>query len=212
MITELFRRPSVIARLTQSPAAPHLNALVLTLREQGYAAETIKHYVLCTERFCQWLDEQRLAFTVLLEMLGDGANGAMLIGPLYNLATDRLGAKQFAAASKHLEVAAKADPSNVELQQMLAQNCLLMKNYSCAIDTFRHILQQSPESAAIDMLLGEALVSFTGRGRTTAHTGEPAGRWALPLASPGPVLQTACRQTTRLAPADRHHRLPVLRP
>jgi len=69
MISKLFRRPSVIAQLTQSPAAPHLDALVLALREQGYAAETIKHYVLCAERFCHWLDEQRLRFTDVNEIL-----------------------------------------------------------------------------------------------------------------------------------------------
>jgi integrase len=69
MIIKLFRRPNVIARLTQSPAAPYLDAVVSALREQGYAAETIKHYVLCTERFCQWLDEHRLAFTDVSEPL-----------------------------------------------------------------------------------------------------------------------------------------------
>ena len=69
MITKLFRRPSVTARLMQSPAAPFLDGLVLGLQEQGYSAETIKHYVLCAERFCQWLDEQRLAFTDVNETL-----------------------------------------------------------------------------------------------------------------------------------------------
>lgn len=69
MIIKLFRRPSVIAQLTQSPAAAHLDALVLALREQGYAAETIKHYVLCAERFCHWLDEQCFKFTDVNEIL-----------------------------------------------------------------------------------------------------------------------------------------------
>jgi len=69
MIVELFRRPSVIARHTQSPAAPYIDALVLALRGQGYAAETIKHYVLCTEKLCCWLDEQHPAFTDVNEAL-----------------------------------------------------------------------------------------------------------------------------------------------
>src|SRR5689334_23876463 len=45
---------------------------------------------------------------------------------------------------------------------MLAQNCLLMKDYPCSIDTFHRILQQSPDSVAIHMLLGEA---FDGSDR-----------------------------------------------
>jgi len=71
MITKLFRRPWVIARLTQSPAAPYLDRVVLALQEQGYAAGTIKHCVRSAERFCQWLDEKRLAFTDVNETLVD---------------------------------------------------------------------------------------------------------------------------------------------
>lgn len=71
MITQLFRRASVIAQLTQSRAAPHLDAMVLALQAQGYAAGTIKHCVLCADRFCQWLTEQRLAFTDVNEALVD---------------------------------------------------------------------------------------------------------------------------------------------
>jgi len=71
MITQLFRRASVIAQRTQSRAAPHLDAMVLALQEQGYAAATIKDCVLRADRFCQWLTEQRLAFTDVNEALVD---------------------------------------------------------------------------------------------------------------------------------------------
>ena len=67
------------------------------------------------------------------------------------------GAKHFAEAAKYLEAAAKADPNNAELLQVLAQSCLWAKKYSCALDQFRLILQQSPDSASAHMLSGEAL-------------------------------------------------------
>jgi tetratricopeptide (TPR) repeat protein len=73
------------------------------------------------------------------------------------------GTKRFAEASKHLELAANSDPANTELRQVLAQSCLWARKYSCALDQFRHILQQNPDSAAAHMLLGEAL---DGLGRT----------------------------------------------
>src|SRR5206468_6117396 len=74
------------------------------------------------------------------------------------------GARRFAEASRHLELAAKADPSNVQLQQMLAQSCLWAKRYSCALDQFRQIVEQNPDSAAAHVLTGEAL---DGLGKTT---------------------------------------------
>ena len=72
MIAKLFRRARVIAQLTQSPAAPHLDAMVLALQEQGYAAATIKNCVLCADKFCQWLTAQGLAFTDVNEALVEG--------------------------------------------------------------------------------------------------------------------------------------------
>ena len=46
---------------------------------------------------------------------------------------------------------------------MLAQSCLWAKKYSCALDQFRQILEQNPDSAAAHVLTGEAL---DGLGRT----------------------------------------------
>ena len=45
----------------------------------------------------------------------------------------------------------------LELHQVLAQSCLWAKNYSCAQEQFRQLLQQNPDSAAAHMLLGQAL-------------------------------------------------------
>ena len=57
------------------------------------------------------------------------------------------GAQQFAEATKYLGPAAKADPGNVELHRLLAQSCLWAKNYPCALEEFRQLQQQSPDSA-----------------------------------------------------------------
>ena len=67
------------------------------------------------------------------------------------------GAKRFDEAIKYLEPAAKADPANTELHQDLAQSCMRTKNYSCALEEFRKILEQDPNSAAAHILTGEAL-------------------------------------------------------
>ena len=67
------------------------------------------------------------------------------------------GAKRFVEAVKYLEPAAKADPANPELHQVLAQSCLWAKKYPCAQEQFRQLLQQNPDSAAAHMLLGQAL-------------------------------------------------------
>jgi tetratricopeptide (TPR) repeat protein len=73
------------------------------------------------------------------------------------------GAKQFSEAAKYLSEAAKSDPENLELHQMLAQSCLSARQFSCASDEFQWILKKNPDSAAAHMLLGEAL---DGLGRT----------------------------------------------
>lgn len=88
------------------------------------------------------------------------------------------GARRFAQASKHLEVAAKADPGNTELQHLLAQSCLWAKKYNCAVEGFRKIMEQNPDSAAAHMLMGQAL---DGLGRTAeAVTEFQAGQRVSP--------------------------------
>src|SRR6266481_4401231 len=70
------------------------------------------------------------------------------------------GTGQFVEAGKHLEIASKANPSNPELHNVLAQSCLLGKNYDCALNEFTWILQRNPNSAAVHILTGEALAEL----------------------------------------------------
>ena len=73
------------------------------------------------------------------------------------------GTKRFAEAAKYLKVAAQADPGNTELHQVLAQSCPRAKDNACALEEFKKILEQNPNSAQAHMLLGEALDNL---GRT----------------------------------------------
>jgi tetratricopeptide (TPR) repeat protein len=73
------------------------------------------------------------------------------------------GTKRFAEAAKHLELAAKAEPDNIRLRQVLAQSCLWAKQFDCALEEFRQIEQRDPNSAAVHVLTGEAL---DGMGKT----------------------------------------------
>ena len=67
------------------------------------------------------------------------------------------GAKNFAEAANYLEAAAKADPTNAELNQYLAQSCLWAKKYQCTLDAVQRVLDSQPDSAAAHTLTGEAL-------------------------------------------------------
>jgi tetratricopeptide (TPR) repeat protein len=73
------------------------------------------------------------------------------------------GARQFAEAATILAAVVRSQPLNIELRKVLAQSCLLAKNYSCAQDEFHQIVQQDPNSGSAHILLGEAL---DGLGRT----------------------------------------------
>jgi len=73
------------------------------------------------------------------------------------------GDKQFAKAAEALKPIAQANPSNAELQQLLAQSCLWAHDYPCALDGFRDLLRQHPNSASVHVLVGEAL---DGLGKT----------------------------------------------
>jgi tetratricopeptide (TPR) repeat protein len=67
------------------------------------------------------------------------------------------GAGRFAEAISVLKPIAESDPGNTELRNVLAQSCLKSKNYDCAQEQFRAILQQNPDSPAAHILMGEAL-------------------------------------------------------
>jgi Tfp pilus assembly protein PilF len=62
---------------------------------------------------------------------------------------------------------------------MLAQSCLWAKQYTCALEEFRHILQRDPDSATAHMLMGrrwmawqklpEAIAEFQAAARVSPH-------------------------------------------
>ena len=54
------------------------------------------------------------------------------------------GAQRFPDAIQSLELASKSDPDNSELHRLLAQSCLWAKNYPCALEKFRQLLQLGP--------------------------------------------------------------------
>jgi tetratricopeptide (TPR) repeat protein len=61
------------------------------------------------------------------------------------------------------------DPANAELHQVLAQSCLWAKQYSCALDEFRKILELNRDSAAVHVFTGQAL---DGLGKTSEAIAE----------------------------------------
>jgi tetratricopeptide (TPR) repeat protein len=67
------------------------------------------------------------------------------------------GAARFSEAVEVLKPLTASDPGNTELRNVLAQSCLKSKNYGCAQEQFRAILQQNPDSPAAHLLMGEAL-------------------------------------------------------
>jgi tetratricopeptide (TPR) repeat protein len=56
-----------------------------------------------------------------------------------------------------LQKAVQNDPSNLELRNVLAQNCLWGQQYDCAMDQFKSIVSLNPEAVQAHMLLAEAL-------------------------------------------------------
>jgi tetratricopeptide (TPR) repeat protein len=67
------------------------------------------------------------------------------------------GLNEYAAATPYLKQAAAGDPKNLTLLLTLAHSCLFAKEYPCVLDNFHKIVDLNAESAAADMLAGEAL-------------------------------------------------------
>lgn len=85
------------------------------------------------------------------------AQAQILLGMSY------YGTGRFADAVKYLEPEAKNETENLELHRVLAQSCLWARDFSCAQQEFRGILDKNPDSAQAHILFGEAL---DGLGRT----------------------------------------------
>ena len=62
----------------------------------------------------------------------------------------------YSAAIPYMRAAADADPQNILYRFSLAQSCLNTKQYQCVLDEYQELLKLNAESAAADMLAGEA--------------------------------------------------------
>jgi tetratricopeptide (TPR) repeat protein len=67
------------------------------------------------------------------------------------------GLGEYKDAVPFLKAAAQKDPRNLMLRLALAHSCLWSKQPQCVMDVYREILEIDPNSAAADMIAGEAL-------------------------------------------------------
>src|SRR5215475_11205140 len=58
MLEHTFVRPSVIARLRQSPLGPYVDAFAASLHQEGYAPYTIQRFLCAAEQYARWIDAQ----------------------------------------------------------------------------------------------------------------------------------------------------------
>ena len=65
MLTTLFVRPSVLARLEGGPAGPYVSALATVLHQQRYAPDTIRQYLRSVDAFSRWHHAQGRLLTEL---------------------------------------------------------------------------------------------------------------------------------------------------
>lgn len=100
------------------------------------------------------LKEAIQAFTPLLSVYPPNSPDHLRVGTLIGMAHFSLG--EFAAAIPFLRTAAKSDPQNIAYRYSLAQSCLFTKQYQCVLDNYQELLNLNAESAAADMLAGQA--------------------------------------------------------
>jgi tetratricopeptide (TPR) repeat protein len=93
-------------------------------------------------------------FTPLLKTFPADSPDHMRVSTLIGMAHFSLG--EYAAAIPFLKSAANADPQNILYRFSLAQSCLNTKQYQCVLDAYQELLKLNGESAAADMLAGQA--------------------------------------------------------
>jgi tetratricopeptide (TPR) repeat protein len=94
------------------------------------------------------------AFTPLLKIYPADSPDHVRVATLIGMAHYSIG--EYAAAIPFLRTAANSDPQNIAYRFSLAQSCLSAKQYQCVLDTYQEILKLNAESAAADMLAGQA--------------------------------------------------------
>lgn len=93
-------------------------------------------------------------FAPLLKSLPAESPDRMRVATLIGLAHYSVG--NWTAAIPYLRTAANNEPQNILYRFSLAQSCLNVKQYQCVLDTYRELLKINGESAAADMLAGQA--------------------------------------------------------
>ena len=69
MIEHYFSRTSVLTRLRHGLLGPYLDELATALHQQGYARDSIRHYLRACDQFGRWLTQQGYTTQVLDEAL-----------------------------------------------------------------------------------------------------------------------------------------------
>ena len=100
------------------------------------------------------MNEAIATLSPLLKSLPADSPDRMRVSTLIGLAHYSVG--EYAAAIPYLKTAANADPQNILYRFSLAQSCLNTKQYQCVLDAYQELLKLNAESAAADMLAGEA--------------------------------------------------------
>lgn len=93
-------------------------------------------------------------FTPLLKTFPADSLDHIRVSTLIGMAHFSLG--EYAAAIPFLKSAAIADPQNILYRFSLAQSCLNTRQYQCVLDAYQELLKLNGESAAADMLAGQA--------------------------------------------------------
>jgi tetratricopeptide (TPR) repeat protein len=93
-------------------------------------------------------------FTPLLKTYPADSLDHMRVATLIGMAHYSIG--EYAAAIPLLKAAANSDPQNILYRFSLAQSCLNTKQYQCVLDAYQELLKLNAESAAADMLAGQA--------------------------------------------------------
>ncbi len=100
------------------------------------------------------MKEAITAFTPLLETYPADSPDHLRVTTLIGMAHYSIG--EYVAAIPFLRKASNGDPQNIAYKYSLAQSCLSAKQYQCVLDTYQEILKLNAESAAADMLAGQA--------------------------------------------------------
>jgi tetratricopeptide (TPR) repeat protein len=100
------------------------------------------------------LKEANETFTSLLKTTPANSPEYARVAALTGLCRYSLG--EYVSAIPYLRTAANSDPQSIPLRFTLAQSCLNARQYQCVLDTYHEILKLNAESAAADMLAGQA--------------------------------------------------------